>query len=117
MRLRMRMCCPGQHQRGGISHAHAHAHPRTHSSLSAHKHMLRVWRSAVTCAQRALAAAGVYSIVLHGKRDTHLLYRLEVPEEPGEVQRALRIAKEGKMLVSVKSAPPWLTPQAGSIVC
>ena len=63
-----------------------------------------------------LAAAGVYSIVLHGKRDTHLLYRLEVPEEPGEVQKALRIFKEGKMLVSVKSAPPWLAPQAGSIV-
>ena len=48
--------------------------------------------------------------MLHGKRDTHLLYRLEVPEEPGEVQKALRIHKEGKILVSVKSAPPWLTP-------
>ena len=62
------------------------------------------------CAVLACAAAGVYSIVLHGKRDSHLLYRLEVPEEPGEVQRELRIFKEGKILLSVKSALPRLTP-------
>ena len=39
-----------------------------------------------------------------GKRDTHLVYRLEVPEEPGPVQKALRIGKEGNILISIKSA-------------
>ena len=54
--------------------------------------------------------------MLHGKRDTHLLYRLEVPEEPGEVQHELRIFKQGKILISVKSAQPWLIPKACRIV-
>lgn len=39
-----------------------------------------------------------------GKRDTRLVYRLEVPEEPGPVQEALRIGKEGNILISIKSA-------------
>jgi hypothetical protein len=34
---------------------------------------------------------GVYSVVRHG-RHTHLAYALELPEEPGEVQKALGIS-------------------------
>lgn len=46
----------------------------------------------------------MYSIGRKGKRDTSLVYRLEVPEEPGPVQEALRIGKEGNILISIKSA-------------
>ncbi len=49
-----------------------------------------------------------------GDRDTHLEYRLEVPEEPGPVQKELRIGKEGNILVSVKSAPPLLAGHAAT---
>jgi hypothetical protein len=60
-------------------------------------------------------AAGVYAIVQNkGDRDTHLEYRLEVPEEPGPVQKELRIGKEGNILVSVKSAPPLLAGHAAT---
>jgi len=53
------------------------------------------------------AGEGVYALARHGNH-THLLYALELPEEPDEVQRELRIGKQGSYLVSVKN------PQAGS---
>ncbi|KAK9821292.1 hypothetical protein WJX81_001710 [Elliptochloris bilobata] len=56
---------------------------------------------------------GVYSIVQSGSRNTHLLYRLEVPEEPGEVQQELRIFKEGKIVISVKNPTKRNPPGAG----
>ncbi len=39
------------------------------------------------------AGEGVYAIVRH-RGHTHLVYVLELPAEPGEVQRALNIARE-----------------------
>ena len=53
------------------------------------------------------AGEGVYAIARHGNH-THLLYALELPEEPDEVQRELHIEKEGSYLLRVKN------PQAGS---
>lgn len=53
------------------------------------------------------AGEGIYAIARHGNH-THLLYALELPEEPDEVQRELHIEKEGSCLLSVKN------PQAGS---
>jgi hypothetical protein len=57
------------------------------------------------------AGEGVYAIVRHGDH-THLAYELELPAEPGEVQRALDIAREGSFIVSVKNpeapSPPGL---------
>jgi hypothetical protein len=48
------------------------------------------------------AAEGVYSIVRHGDH-THLAYVLELPEEPGEVQKAINIEPEASYIISVKN--------------
>jgi hypothetical protein len=57
------------------------------------------------------AGEGVYAIVRHGDH-THLAYVLELPAEPGEVQRALNIVEEGSYIISVKNpeapSPPGL---------
>lgn len=44
---------------------------------------------------------GVYSIVDHGHH-THLAYELEIPEEPGVVQKQFCILKEGNYIISIK---------------
>jgi hypothetical protein len=55
------------------------------------------------------AGEGVYVIVRHGDH-THLVYALELPQQPGEVQKDLYVAAEGSYIVSVKnpelSSPP-----------
>lgn len=51
---------------------------------------------------------GVYRIVRHGDH-THLVYALELPEEPGEVQDALNIEPQASYIISVKN-PEALTP-------
>lgn len=48
------------------------------------------------------AGEGIYRIVRHGDH-THLVYALELPEEPGEVQDALRIEPEASYIISVKN--------------
>ncbi len=48
------------------------------------------------------AGEGVYALVRHG-RDTVLAYALELPEEPGEVQKAFGIESRGRFLVSIKN--------------
>lgn len=53
------------------------------------------------------AGEGVYALARHGNH-VHLLYALELPQEPDEVQRELHIEKQGSYLLSVKN------PQAGS---
>ena len=53
------------------------------------------------------AGEGVYAIARHG-RSTVLAYALELPEEPGEVQRAFGIEKGGHFALSIKN------PEAGS---
>lgn len=53
------------------------------------------------------AGEGVYALARHGNH-THLLYALELPAEPDEVQRELHIEKQGSYLLRVKN------PEAGS---
>lgn len=45
---------------------------------------------------------GVYALVRH-QDHAHLLYALELPEEPGDVQKDLNIAKEASYVISVKN--------------
>jgi len=53
------------------------------------------------------AGEGVYALARRG-RETVLAYVLELPEEPGEVQQAFHIEKQGRYVVSMKN------PDAGS---
>ncbi len=53
------------------------------------------------------AAAGVYAL-LRGGRHTELVYVLELPEKSGEVQDALNIGREGRVVLAVKN------PRGGS---
>ena len=58
------------------------------------------------------AGEGVYALARHGNH-THLLYALELPEEPDEVQRELHIEKEGSYLLSVKNPAASSPPSVG----
>lgn len=62
------------------------------------------------------AAEGVYAIVRHDDH-THLAYALELPEEPGDVQRDLQIDAEGSFILSVKNpdkpSPSYAGLQSG----
>src|SRR6266403_3072959 len=49
------------------------------------------------------AGEGVYQLVSHDGRHAHLVYALELPEQPGEVQRELRVEKEASYILSVKN--------------
>lgn len=65
-----------------------------------------------TRGERTLPAArpvaeGVYRILRH-EGHTHLVYALELPEEPGEVQDAFHIEPEASYIIAVKN------PEAGS---
>ena len=57
------------------------------------------------------AGEGRYVLLWHGA-DTHLAYALDRPEQPGEVQEALRIGRRGNWLISVRAAeaPPLEQP-------
>jgi hypothetical protein len=58
------------------------------------------------------AGEGVYAVARHGNH-THLLYALELPEEPDEVQRELHIDKEGVFLLSIKNPAADSPPGVG----
>lgn len=45
---------------------------------------------------------GVYEIVDRGGRKTSFAYKLEIPQEPGEVQQELQIKKEASYTLSMK---------------
>ena len=45
--------------------------------------------------------SGVYSIVEHGN-DTRLVYKLELPETPGDVQDEFKITNVGNYHISIK---------------
>src|SRR6266850_5600679 len=55
---------------------------------------------------------GVYAIVRHNNH-THLAYVLELPAEPGEVQRAFNIVPEGSYIVAVKNPRAPSVPGLG----
>jgi hypothetical protein len=70
-----------------------------------------------TRGERHLAAArpageGVYAIARHSGH-THLAYALELPAEPGEVQQALNIVKEGSYIIAVKNPEAPSPPGVG----
>lgn len=58
------------------------------------------------------AGEGAYALVARG-RDTYLAYSLQQPEEPGEVQEALRIAPEARYVLMIKNPEAGSPPQAG----
>jgi hypothetical protein len=51
--------------------------------------------------KQGLSEAGVYSIVDHGS-ETRLVYKLEIPSEPGDVQEEFKISEMGNYIISVK---------------
>eukprot|EP00884_Botryococcus_braunii_P010603 jgi/Botrbrau1/19544/Bobra.0035s0036.1 len=57
---------------------------------------------------------GAYTIVDDGGRDTYLAYKLEVPEEPGDVQKELRITPQARFHLSIKN-PTVPNPPNASI--
>ena len=58
------------------------------------------------------AGEGVYALARHGNH-VHLLYALELPQEPDEVQRELHIEKQGSYLLSVKNPLAGSPPSVG----
>jgi len=58
------------------------------------------------------AGEGIYAIVRHSGH-THLAYALELPVEPGEVQQALNIVKEGSYIIVVKNPEAPSPPGVG----
>jgi hypothetical protein len=58
------------------------------------------------------AGEGIYQIVRHGDH-THLVYALELPEQPGDVQRDLGIVEEASYIISVKNPEKGSPPRAG----
>lgn len=51
--------------------------------------------------------AGHYALVVKHRNQTYLAWELEVPSMPGEVQKDLRISKEGSLVVNVKVCHPY----------
>lgn len=58
------------------------------------------------------AGEGVYALVRH-EDHTHLVYVLELPEEPGEAQRDLRVEEEGSYILSVRNPETPSPARAG----
>ena len=70
-----------------------------------------------TRGERALPAArpageGVYAIV-YRKDQAHLMYALELPDEPDDVQKQLRIAPEASFALSIKNPEQGAPTAAG----
>lgn len=58
------------------------------------------------------AGEGVYALARHGNH-THLVYALELPERPGEVQEELNIEPEASYIISVKNPQSPSPPGVG----
>src|SRR5919197_2789437 len=58
------------------------------------------------------AGEGVYAIVRH-EDHTHLVYALELPTRPGEVQEAFHLEEEGSYILSVKNPEAPSPPGVG----
>lgn len=59
------------------------------------------------------AGEGVYRILRHDDH-THLVYALELPRQPDEVQRELRIEEEASYIISIKN-PEQGSPRAAGL--
>jgi hypothetical protein len=60
------------------------------------------------------AGEGVYRILMHGGNHTHLVYALELPKKPGEVQQALEIEPEMSYILNIAN-PERSKPQAAGL--
>ncbi len=58
------------------------------------------------------AGEGVYAVLRHGDH-THMIYALELPRKPGEVQEELDIEQEGSYILSIKNPEKPSPPRAG----
>lgn len=58
------------------------------------------------------AGEGVYQIVRHDDH-THLVYALELPRKPGEVQEELNIEDEASYILSIRNPDSGAPPRAG----
>lgn len=58
------------------------------------------------------AGEGRYRIVRHADH-THLVYALELPKEPGDVQRELNVEPEGSFIISIKNPQKPSPAQTG----
>lgn len=58
------------------------------------------------------AGEGAYEIVRHGDH-THLVYALEFPQQPGDVQEALNIEEEASYIVSIRNPEKPAPPRSG----
>lgn len=70
-----------------------------------------------TRGERTLPAArpageGVYALVRRG-RNLHLVYELELPKRPGDVQEELNIPKQGAFILSIKNPETGSPPGTG----
>jgi hypothetical protein len=64
-------------------------------------------------AERPLPAGeGVYALILHGNH-THLVYVLELPASPGEVQQTFNIFPSGRFVIAVKNPNAASPPGVG----
>jgi hypothetical protein len=77
----------------------------------------RMTYSTATRGERHLSPArpageGVYAIVRHDDH-THVVFALELPEQPGEVQEALNIPSEGSYVITVKNPDVGAPASAG----
>ncbi len=71
------------------------------NALSEERYETKTRGSRFTASARA-GGEGRYAIVRHGDH-THLAYELELPAEPGKVQRAFDIERQGSFILSVKN--------------
>ncbi|MCW8195490.1 hypothetical protein F6455_11890 [Proteobacteria bacterium 005FR1] len=58
------------------------------------------------------AGEGKYQILRHGDH-THLIYALELPRKPGDVQKQLNIEEEGSYIISIRNPDKASPPLAG----
>jgi hypothetical protein len=58
------------------------------------------------------AGEGKYQVLRHGDH-THLIYALELPRKPGEVQHELNIEEEGSFIISIRNPDKGAPPRAG----
>jgi hypothetical protein len=79
--------------------------------LQAHRYSTKTRGEQVLPAARP-AGEGVYRIIRHDSH-THLVYALELPEEPDEVQEALNIEAEANYILSIKNPTKASSRDAG----
>jgi hypothetical protein len=56
---------------------------------------------------------GRFTIIGKKGQDTNLVWRLEVPKEPGDIQKDLSIGQEGSLHISIKNPAKGNPPNAG----